>query len=51
MGDLSALAASIAEVGLLQPIGVSADGELVFGERRLRACRDLLGWTEIPPVS
>jgi N6-adenosine-specific RNA methylase IME4 len=48
MGDLRALANSIAEVGLLQPIGMSPDGELVFGERRLRACRDLLGWTEIP---
>ena len=48
MGDLRALANSIAEVGLLHPIGVLASGELVFGERRLRACRDLLGWTEIP---
>jgi ParB family chromosome partitioning protein len=48
MGDLRALANSIAEVGLLQPIGVSAAGQLVFGERRLRACRDILGWTEIP---
>jgi hypothetical protein len=32
----------------LHPIGVSPDGQLVFGERRLLACRDLLGWTEIP---
>jgi N6-adenosine-specific RNA methylase IME4 len=48
MGDLRALATSIAEVGLLHPIGVSPAGDLVFGERRLRACRDLLGWTEIP---
>jgi N6-adenosine-specific RNA methylase IME4 len=48
MGDLRALANSIRGVGLLQPIGVSPDRELVFGERRLRACRDLLGWTEIP---
>ena len=48
MGDLRTLANSIAEVGLLHPIGVSPRGELVFGERRLRACRDLLGWTEIP---
>jgi hypothetical protein len=50
MGDLRALANSIAEVGLLQPIGMSPSGELVFGARRLRACRDILGWTEIPSV-
>jgi N6-adenosine-specific RNA methylase IME4 len=48
MGDLQALANSIADVGLLQPIGLSPSNTLVFGERRLRACRDLLGWTEIP---
>jgi ParB family chromosome partitioning protein len=48
MGDLQALANSIAEVGLLQPIGLSPTNTLVFGERRLRACRDVLGWTEIP---
>ena len=48
MGDLQALANSIDEFGLLQPIGVSAAGQLVFGERRLRACRDILGWTDIP---
>lgn len=48
MGDLKALAASIGEIGLLQPVGVTAGSELVFGERRLRACRDVLGWTEIP---
>lgn len=48
MGDLNALAASIKLVGLLQPIGVTPGGELVFGERRLRACRDILGWSEIP---
>jgi ParB/Sulfiredoxin domain/MT-A70 len=48
MGDLRVLANSIAEVGLLQPIGMSPSGELVFGERRLRACRDILCWCEIP---
>jgi hypothetical protein len=47
MGDLRALANSIAELGLLQPIGVSPAEELVFGERRLRACRDILGWDAI----
>lgn len=47
-GDLDGLAASISEVGLLQPIGVTAENVLVFGERRLRACRDILGWATIP---
>src|SRR4051812_23909488 len=42
MGDLSALAESIRQEGLLQPIGVTEDFQLVFGERRLRAMRDIL---------
>ena len=46
MGDLQALADSMSEIGLLQPIGVTADFALVFGERRLRAARNL-GWTAI----
>ncbi|MDW9503036.1 hypothetical protein GOB10_18440 [Sinorhizobium meliloti] len=48
-GDLDALAASIRDLGLLQPIVIDQDGNLLAGERRLRACR-LLGWTEIPAV-
>jgi ParB family transcriptional regulator, chromosome partitioning protein len=47
MGDLRALASSIADVGLLHPIVVTPDGMLIAGERRLAACK-LLGWTEIP---
>src|SRR5262245_26565844 len=47
-GDLQALADSIAEIGLLQPIGVTQQYELVFGERRLRAIRDILQWKMIP---
>jgi ParB/RepB/Spo0J family partition protein len=47
MGDLGGLAASMAELGLLQPIGVQPHGALIFGERRLRAAQ-LLGLTEIP---
>jgi hypothetical protein len=42
MGDLDALASSVAQEGLLQPIGVTEDNTLVFGERRLRAVRDVL---------
>lgn len=47
MGDLSALAKSIKEIGLMQPVGITEDHVLIFGERRLRACRDILGWSEI----
>lgn len=47
MGDLDALARSIAEVGLLHPIVVTPDAELVAGARRLAACRQL-GWASIP---
>lgn len=46
-GDLQALADSIKEIGLLQPIGIDAGYRLVFGERRLRACK-LLGRSTIP---
>lgn len=49
---LRELAASIAAVGLLQPIVVRSVGDgyvLVAGERRLRAVKDL-GWDEVPAV-
>lgn len=49
LGDLESLAASIAELGLLQPIGVTSEKLLVWGERRLKACEGL-GWTEIDAV-
>jgi hypothetical protein len=42
MGDLTTLADSIRQEGLLQPIGVTDRLELVFGERRIRAVRDIL---------
>lgn len=45
---LEELAQSIEETGLLQPIGITEDNKLVFGERRLLACRDILGWQTIP---
>ena len=47
MGDLEELAESISEC-LLQPIGITSKRELVFGYRRLTACRDVLGWKTIP---
>jgi ParB-like nuclease domain len=46
-GDIEGLAASIADLGLLQPIVISPDGRLLAGHRRLLAYR-LLGRTEIP---
>ena len=42
MGSLTSLADSIRQEGLLQPIGVTDKLELVFGERRLRAHKDIL---------
>lgn len=48
MGDLTALAESIHRDGLLQPVGVTEQMELVFGERRLRAYRDILKRKTIP---
>ena len=48
-GDVKALSESIKTVGLLQPIGLKDDNELVYGERRYRACQRL-GWTHIPAV-
>jgi hypothetical protein len=42
MGDLTILADSIRQEGLLQSIGVTDRLELVFGERRLLAYRDIL---------
>jgi N6-adenosine-specific RNA methylase IME4 len=47
MGDIAGLAASIHELGLLHPIVITPDGELIAGERRLRAAESL-GWSEIP---
>lgn len=47
MGDITTLAASIRETGLLHPVVVSKDGNLIAGARRLEACRSL-GWTWIP---
>lgn len=46
-GDIEALANSIKEIGLLQPIGIDTANRLVFGERRLKAFQ-LLGIETIP---
>lgn len=50
--ELDSLAASISNVGVLQPVVVRQDGDsyvLIAGERRCRAAR-LAGLTEIPAV-
>jgi ParB family chromosome partitioning protein len=46
LGDIDALAASIREHGLLQPITDHPDGVLVCGRRRLAAIRQL-GWRTV----
>lgn len=46
-GDITTLAKSIDEIGLLHPVVVTPEGVLIAGARRLRACQ-MLGWTEIP---
>ncbi len=47
LGDVTALAESISQNGLMNPITVTRDGTLISGLHRLEACK-LLGWTEIP---
>lgn len=47
LGDIDALAASIQEFGLLQPIVINTAGELVLGERVLAAVTKL-GWRDVP---
>lgn len=47
LGDLTTLKQSITDVGLLHPIIIKPNGELIAGQRRLEACREL-GWETIP---
>jgi len=47
LGDLDALAASIAEVGMLQPITITDGNVLLCGYRRLMAARQLK-WRSVP---
>ena len=46
-GDIATLASSIEQLGLLQPIGVTASNKLVFGQRRVLAFQRL-GRSTIP---
>lgn len=47
MGDIDALVGSISVVGLLHPIVITSNNELVAGARRLAAVKQL-GWIEVP---
>lgn len=46
-GWLDSLERSIQQVGILQPIGITPDKHLIFGGRRLQACKNL-GLKTIP---
>lgn len=52
---LQDLAASIGEHGLIQPISVrwldaAETYQIIAGERRFRACKQILEWSEIPAI-
>jgi len=49
LGDIESLTASIREKGIIQPITVTPDFELLAGERRVTAAR-AAGLTEIPAL-
>ncbi|MEO5927675.1 MAG: ParB N-terminal domain-containing protein [Patescibacteria group bacterium] len=46
MGDIAALAESIKSVGLLHPIVLNGDDELIVGRRRFEAVKHL-GWSDV----
>ena len=45
-GDVSSLAESMSDIGLLHAIGITLDDWLVYGLRRLSAAKEL-GWEKI----
>lgn len=49
LGDLEALKESLRTYGLLNPITINNKNELIAGERRLQAAKQL-GWTNINAV-
>jgi len=46
-GDVKSIAESISKYGLLQAIGIMPDKTLIFGMRRLQACKTILKWEYI----
>jgi len=49
-GDVTELAESIREVGLIQPIVIDENRNLIAGGRRFAAMTTILKWTEVPCV-
>jgi N6-adenosine-specific RNA methylase IME4 len=47
LGDIDGLATSFRDIGLLQPIVITPDHELIAGRRRIEAAKSL-GWKSIP---
>jgi N6-adenosine-specific RNA methylase IME4 len=47
LGNVDSLATSIADLGLMHPVVITPDGDLIAGARRLEACKRI-GWTDIP---
>lgn len=47
LGDIDPLATSMQELGLLHPVVITGDGELIAGARRLEAAK-MLGWEDVP---
>ncbi len=45
--DLKPLVESIQAIGLLHPVVIDSDRNLIAGHRRLEACKSL-GWDEVP---
>lgn len=49
LGDIKSLAENIKILGLLSPIIINENNELLAGERRLEACK-LLGWSDVDAI-
>ena len=47
VGDINGLAENIKEIGLLHPIVIDENNQLIAGQRRLSACQQL-GWKTVP---
>jgi ParB family chromosome partitioning protein len=47
LGDIDSLAQSIQEIGLLHPVVINSNNELIAGQRRVEACKSL-GWNDVP---